>query len=69
MGGKVTDKWISEMAPNLEGSFYEKEAIRYIKMASVLGTEPVHDLLRIISSFNVYYGKEAIEKSNADLFR
>jgi ubiquinone/menaquinone biosynthesis C-methylase UbiE len=66
LGGKVMDKWISEMAPNLEGSFYEKEAIRYIEKASVLGTEPVHDLLRIISSFNVYYGKEAIEKSNAD---
>tara|TARA_B100000315_G_C14525133_1_gene563465 strand:+ start:256 stop:1326 length:1071 start_codon:yes stop_codon:yes gene_type:complete len=61
----MTD-WIDKIAPNLKGVPYGEHAVRFIETAANLGSEPAHELLRVLSVYSVYHGKEAIEKSDAD---
>ena len=58
--------WIEKIAPRLKETPYREQAVRYIETAANLGGEPVHDMLRIISMYSVYHGKEIIEKSDTD---
>ena len=58
--------WISKIAPNLKATPYEKNALRFIETAVNLGSEPVHDWLRVLSVYSIYHGKEIIEKSVSD---
>lgn len=58
--------WIEKTAPNLKNTPYCKPAVEYIKAAESMGKEPVHDMLRVISMYSVYHGKELIEKLNED---
>jgi len=61
----MTD-WVEKIAPNLKESPYGESAVKFIETAANLGSEPVHDLLRVLSVYSVYHGKEVIEKSDAD---
>jgi ubiquinone/menaquinone biosynthesis C-methylase UbiE len=58
--------WIEEMAPNLKKAPYGKSAVKFIEAATNLGSEPVHSLLRLLTVYSVYHGKEKIEKSASD---
>jgi ubiquinone/menaquinone biosynthesis C-methylase UbiE len=40
--------------------------VKFINAAEALGREPVHDLLRVISMYSVYHGKEVVENSDID---
>ena len=61
----MTD-WINKIAPNLETAPYGDLAIKYIQTASELGSEPIHDMLRLLSVYSIYHDKEIIEKSSED---
>ena len=59
-------KLIEKFVPDLKETPYREQAVQYIEAAANLGKEPVHDLLRVMSMYSVYHGKEIIEKSDAD---
>jgi len=61
----MTD-WLEKMAPNLKEAPYGESAVRFIEAAESLGGEPIHNLLRVMSVYSVYHGKEIIEKSDSD---
>jgi len=60
------EDWIEKIVPGIKNIPYREQALKFINSAEGLGNEPVHDLLRTISTYSVYHGKEAIEDSGSD---